>query len=296
MNNGTNGTIARNRGNGSHGHGRKRAVALAIAAVLALAIALVGCAGVDAHRWMTGRAPLFALRSSRAVEGGVRTDYRGLWYGASVVRFDDGNGYAHAGLGPGAVAEPPFDVRKAVDAVTDELERRGLADMSSRLDDGGYVTDCGSSTDDGGECVSERVGEDPRSFSRVRILDWTRDGDVVHAYVYAFGEEFYRSLEGDHIVMDSGGESTWTADLDVSDGATRLTALHEAGGVSSSEIRGADWTDLAQRMFLMMPHDGSDASSAPMRQGVEDDAKRHYQGTDGRIHHLIDGEFTPANG
>ncbi|MBT1180431.1 hypothetical protein JS531_00230 [Bifidobacterium sp. CP2] len=274
-------------------HSWKRAAPI-VAALLTLAVALGAGAGADVHRWMSGRAPLLALRSSHAVAGGERTDYHGLWYRASAIRFDDGSGYAHADLGPGHVDDPPFDVVQAVDAVTRELERRGLADMSSRLDDDGYVTDCGASTDDGGECVPERVGEDPRSFSRVRILDWTRDGDVVHAYVYAFGEEFYRSLEGDHIVLDSGGESTWTADLDVTDGATRLTALHEAGGVSSSEIRGSDWTTLAQRMFLMMPHDDSDASNAPMRRGVERDAKRHYQGTDGRIHYLIDGRFTPA--
>ncbi|MBT1173000.1 hypothetical protein JS528_06445 [Bifidobacterium sp. MA2] len=303
--------MTRNNGNGAEtavrprGRGRKHVVPIAVAALLALAIAFAGCAGADAHRWLTGRAPLFALRSSRAIVGGTRTDYHGLWYRTSAIRFDDGGGYAHAEIGPGQIDDPPFDVRRALDVVTRELERRGLEDMSSRLDGGGYVTDCrtpvgnaptgddGASSDDG--CAPVRVGDDPRSFSRVRILDWTRDGDVVHAYVYAFGEEFYRSLEGGRIVMDSGGESTWTADLDVSDGRTRLRALREAGGVSSMEIGDSDWPDLAQRMFLRMPHDGSAASNTSMRKSVERDAKAHYQGNDGRIYYLIDGRFMPAD-
>lgn len=307
-NHGCNGMPATNGGNGagaaprasrSHGRRRMRAAPIAIAAVLALAVALAGCAGADAHRWLSGRSPLFAVRSSHAVDGGTRTDYHGLWYRASAIRFDDGAGYAHADLGPGRIGDPPFDVRQALDAVTRELERQGLEDMSSWLDADGYVTDCrvpagdASSGADGG-CTPVRVGEDPHAFSRVRILDWSRDGDVVHAYVYAFGEEFYRSLDGGRIVMDSGGESTWTADFDVADGRADLKALRPAGGVSSMEIKDSDWSDPAQRMLLMMPHDGSAASNAPMRLGVERDAKARYPGNDGRIYYLVDGQFVPA--
>lgn len=273
-------------------HHRKAIAAVLV--IIAIIAAGMACAGVDAHRYLTGRAPLFALRGSRHDDGITRTDYRGMWYRASVITFDDGNGYSHLRLGPGAPEDPPFDVSATIGQITDELDRQELKAMSSRRDADGYVTDCGRSTDDGGTCAPERVGEDPQAFSRARILDWSRDGNTVHAYVHAMGMNFYRSLDSGRLVEDSGGESTWTADFDVS-GPARLTALRPAGdGVSSMSVKESDWPRHVQDMLLMQPHDGSPTGSRAMLDGVRAAAYDHYKPTDRAVYHLIDGKLVKA--
>lgn len=283
--------------------------------IITVLAALASVVFVDARRYVSVQEPIFAIRSSTAVPGGTRTEYRGLWYRASVIRYDDADRYAHMQLGPGDLLEPPVDPQAMIDAVSRRIERQDMSDAGSRTDGEGHVLGCLYPDDDyGGACTMTRVGTGLVSFSRVRILDWAMEGETLKAYVYSCSSTYFLSSDGDHIVLDSGGEATWTAvfrrdgasggdesrgSASATDGRWTLQDLRTAGdGVSSQSIRQSDWPPYVQRMFLTMPHEaGNPAGNQAMDRAIDDEARAHFSSRtkDTRIYGFVNGEFMPLD-
>lgn len=280
----------------SHTLLRRRSIVIAIIIVIALAIALPLAAYTDAQRYITTQDPVFALRSTSTIAKGTRTEYHGAWYRAMVIRYNDANQYAHWQQGFGDLQNPPVTPRTMIDAINRKIRQQDMKDAQKRTDDEGRVLDCVYSNDDyAGACTTTPAGTGLVTFSRVRILDWSVDGDVLKAYVYSLSNTFFLSADGNHIVLDSGGEATWTASFRYTDSQWTLQNLKLAGdGVSSESIVQSDWPRNVQRMFLQLPHQSGRANSnQTMYHAIVNDARAHFaaQTKDTHIYALNNGGF-----